>query len=98
LFLCFLSVILRPVSVDGKAMSFKKDNPYGILIVAIPFVVGGILMLLQNKPGIFVAYPGRYAPGFAVETASVDMMHAGGIFGLGMGGLIVWFYFKVRGG
>ncbi len=83
-------------------MPFKRDNPYGILILTIPFVVGGILLLFADEPGIVPAYPvhGNVpdAHGFYVETASVTMEHAAGVFGLVVAGLIIWFYFKVKNG
>ena len=83
-------------------MSFKKENPYGILLLAIPFVAGGIVLLLRNAPLLVFAYPAQgavRAPDantFDIETASVGMLHAGGIFGILVGGLIVWTYFRVR--
>lgn len=77
-------------------MSFKKDNPYSILILAIPFIAGGIILLLQTQSGVFVASPERHAQYQSIESASPNMMHGAGIVGLLVGALIIWFYFKVR--
>ena len=82
-------------------MPFKRDNPYGILILAIPFIVGGIILLVTREPGIFVASPVPRVPdaNFSdVETASVTMEHAAGLVGLIIGGIIIRIYFKVRNG
>ena len=81
-------------------MPFKRDNPYGILFLAIPFVVGGIILVLRNTPGIVPAFAaGGNSPdaqGFYLETTSVTMEHVGGTLALVVGGLIVWFYFRLR--
>jgi hypothetical protein len=79
-------------------MSFKKDNPFSILILAIPFIAGGIILLLRSTPTVVVASPARYAFNQDIEIASVNMTHAAGIFGLAIGGLIIWVYFKIRDG
>jgi hypothetical protein len=85
-------------------MRHTRDNPYAILILAIPFVVGGIILLLKNTPGIVPAYPvlpGSRVPdatGFYVETASVTMVHVAGCFGIVVAGIIIWFYFKIKNG
>jgi len=74
----------------------KKDNPWTILLIAIPFLAGGILLVLKTEPGIVRSSPAKYSQGFYVGVASVSMEHAAGIFGLIVTGLIVWVYFKVR--
>lgn len=80
-------------------MPFNRDNPYGILVLAIPFFVGAIILLLRNEPSVVIASPVWRVPdayGHYVETASVTMEHVAGIFGLVVGGFIVWFYFRFR--
>jgi hypothetical protein len=82
-------------------MRHTRDNPFGILILAIPFVVGGIILLSRNTPGVVAAgqaYRVSDAPNFVVETASVNMEHAAGVFGIVVGVIITWFYFKLRNG
>ena len=74
----------------------NRDNPFGILILALPFVLGGIILLLQTKPGVVVASPAYRAPGYAVETASVPMEHAAGVVGLSIGCVLAWFYIRAR--
>ena len=78
-----------------------RDDPYGILILAIPFVVGGIILPLRNIPGLIAAGPAYRVPdafNFVMETASVRMEHAAGVFGIVVGVIIISFYFKLRNG
>ena len=91
-----LLVKISPAWCCAQPMSFKKDNPYSILILAIPFIVGGIILLLRNASSIVIAPPGRYTPDLVVEVASVNMVHAAGVFGVLVGTLIIWFYFRIR--
>ena len=77
-------------------MSFKKDNPYSILILAVPFIAGGIILLTRTTPTVFDSPPGRYVGDRVVEIASVNTAHATGLIALAIGGLIIWFYFKIR--
>ena len=80
-------------------MTPKRDDSYKVLFFAIPFVVGGIILLCQKGPAMLVAptLVGRYVTGpVSFETASVNMEHAAGLAGLAIAGLIVWFYFKIR--
>jgi hypothetical protein len=77
-------------------MSSEKDDPARILILAIPFIVGGIILLLRTTPSVIDSPPGRYVGDRVVEIASINMTHAAGVFGLAVGGLIIWFYFKIR--
>ena len=76
----------------------KKDDPLNILILAIPFLAGGIIMLLRNSPGIIRAYPAYRSPGSFVGEVSVPTEHAAGVVGLIIGGLIILFYFRIRNG
>jgi hypothetical protein len=80
----------------NSLMSFKKENPFGILLLAIPFIVGGIILLLRTTPSVIDSPPGRYVGDRVVEMASVNLAHAAGVFGITVGGLIIWFYFKIR--
>ena len=77
-------------------MSFKKENPFGILFLAIPFIFGGIILLLRATPSVVDSPPGRYVGDRVVEMVSVNMEHTAGVFGLVAGGLIICFYFKIR--
>ena len=72
-----------------------RDNPYGILLLASPFVVGGIILLLRDEPENVLAPPGYYG-GLVVEIATVRMQHIAGIFALVVAGIIVRLYFRVR--
>ena len=74
-----------------------RSNPYSIFILAIPFVVGGIILLLRNKPENVIAPPGYYG-GLVVEIATVRMEHAAGILALMVAGIIVRLYIRVRKG
>jgi hypothetical protein len=80
-------------------MSPKRDNPYGILILALPFLAGGIILLLKTSPGVvsaFPTWPPWLAPGLVVETASVSMEHAAGALAIAVGVGVIWFYFRIR--
>jgi len=78
-----------------------RNNPYGILLLAIPFVVGGLVLLFHHGPLIVPAYSAGSirapdANGFVVETASISMQRVAGIFGFVVAGIIVRLYFRVR--
>ena len=77
-------------------MSFKKDKPYSILILAAPFIAGCIILLLRTGPSVVDSPPGPYLGDRVVEMASVNMTYAAGVIGLVIGGLIIWVYFKVK--
>jgi hypothetical protein len=42
-------------------MSENQNDPTGLLILAAPFVIGGILMLFQRGPSLVIASPARYS-------------------------------------
>jgi hypothetical protein len=77
-------------------MPLKKDNPIGILFIAAPFIIGGILMLFQKGPSLVIAAPAHHAMSTATVEASETMIHAGGMLGVAVGGIIVGMYFRVR--
>ena len=77
-------------------MSSKKDNPYSLLILAVPFIAGGIILLFRTTPTMFDSPPGRFVGYRVIETVSLNTAHATGLIGLVIGGFITWFYFKIR--
>ena len=80
-------------------MRHPRNNSYSILVLALLFLVVGIVLLFKNIPGIVPAYPATYVPNafrFYLETASVTTEHAAGFFGLVVGAILFWFYFRVR--
>ena len=79
-----------------------RDNPRAVLLLAIPFLLGGVMLLISPRPIPVVASPvrGRVpdANSYEVETASVPMERAGGVLGIIVAGIIVGTYFKIRDG
>lgn len=77
-------------------MPFRRDNPYGILIIALPFVIGGSIMLSKTEPGIVRASALRMPNSFYEGEVSVPMEHAAGVFGLVVGGALIYIYIRAR--
>jgi hypothetical protein len=77
-------------------MSRNDSDPTGLLILAAPFVIGGILLLFQKGPSLVTASPARYAPTHTTVEASETMMHSIGALGVVVGGGLVGFYIKIR--
>jgi hypothetical protein len=74
----------------------KRDDPFGLLILAAPFVVGGIILLFQRGPSLVVASPAHYAPSHVAVEASEPMMHVIGAIGVIVGGWLVGLYTTIR--
>jgi hypothetical protein len=64
--------------------------------MAIPYVFGGIVLLLRHGPGTVTASPDWSARGYDIETVSVTMQHVAGYFALGGAGTLVSYYVRVR--
>jgi hypothetical protein len=87
--------------LQRQSMTPKRDDSYKVLFFAIPFLVGGVVLLTRDTPSLLVA-GATEGNGFALPTylvaASSNMAHAAGLAGLALATLIVWFYFKIRPG
>jgi hypothetical protein len=77
----------------------SNGNPYGILILAAPFILGGMILLLKNGAGAVVIRPSDNLRTMGSYNAVIDpsMVHDIGIIGLLIGITLVLFYFYVRG-
>jgi hypothetical protein len=53
-------------------------------------------MLSKTEPGIVRASPAYRAPGSYVGEVSVPMEHAAGVFGLVVGGTLIYIYIRAR--
>jgi hypothetical protein len=76
----------------------NRNNPIGLLVLAVPFFMMGIQLLFEKGPSGVVASPTYHAMNFDTLVASETMMHAGGAIGIAVGGVIVGVYFKIRYG
>jgi hypothetical protein len=86
----------------SKDRRSKPNNPYQILLLAVPFILGGILLLLQTGSAAIEINPlspsGKFeAPGLYQEAVSASMQHWLGAIGVLVGAGILGFYFYVRG-
>jgi hypothetical protein len=79
-------------------MPRKRDNPFGILVLAAPFIAGGIILLFQKGPSLMIASPTYRAPGQTIVDASESMAHGAGIFGIIIGSILVGIYLRMRYG
>lgn len=74
----------------------KTDDPYKILFIAIPFLIGGTLCLLQKRSAAVMIHPEHHAPGSYHDTISPSMQHSFGVAEIAIGVSIVLFYFYLR--
>lgn len=87
--------------LPDKAERSKSNNTYQILLLSVPFIVGGILLLLQTGPAAIEINPenigSRFpSPGTYHDAISASMQHWIGVLGVFVGAGIVGFYFYLR--
>jgi hypothetical protein len=78
----------------------SSRGDYRIILIAIPFIVGGILLLLKTSPvpviGGAFSIPGQVKEGTDIEIMSPPMSHLAGTIGILIGIFIVGFYGYLR--
>jgi hypothetical protein len=76
----------------------QRDNPFALLVLAFPFVMGGVILLLQRGPSLVIASPTYRAFSQSTVEASEAMAHGAGIFGVVVGCILAGIYFRIRYG
>jgi hypothetical protein len=90
----------EPVPLEPEAdFPESSNNPYEILLLATPFILGGILLLLKTGGAAVVIHGGANsvrARGSYNGVIDASMVHDIGIIGLVIGGALVLLYLYVR--
>jgi hypothetical protein len=68
------------------------------LVLAFPFLMGGIILLFQKGPSVVIASPTRQAWSQTIIEASESMAHGAGVLGIVVGGILVGIYLQMRYG
>jgi len=81
----------------------SSNDPYEILILAAPFILGGIILLLHTGAGLISAHRANAGAtdstlrrGIYRDVIDPPLVHAIGVIGLVIGVGLVLFYFYVR--
>jgi len=74
-----------------------SNDPIGILVLAIPFICGGLMMLMQQGDATAAGETGGKSPSSAqLVSISESAVHGCGVIGILVGLGIVYVYLRER--
>jgi len=82
---------------EKKQWRIASNDPIGILVLAVPFICGGLMMLMQEGDSAAVGETGGRSPSSAqLVSISESAVRGCGAIGVIMGVGIVYVYLRER--